>query len=112
MTDTSPNTPPVAMASKIIEYEQPSDLPEINWLWRRIFIFTVTYALLALVYWIVYRITDVGTIRMVAQYALILVGLFAMLYVAGASSEAITRLIGAIRTSRKETVTGDPGVVQ
>lgn len=88
-----------------IEHTDASALPELDWGWRRGFIFVVTSALLLLVWRIVEMVADVITLRMIARYSLILVGLGMMLYIAGASSEGITKLVQAAKTTRKETTT-------
>ncbi len=93
---------------RVITHEQASDLPETNWLWRRVFAFSVVGLLLYIVDWIVRHTMDIGILRMVAQDSLRLIGLAMLLYMAGASAEAITRLVGAVRTTRKETVTEKP----
>lgn len=99
-------TPPTV--TKTVTHEDPSDLPEINWLWRRIFIFMVTMGAMGHVAWTAYRVTDVQTLRQTIFYDQGLIALMALLYIAGASSEAITRLVGAVRTSRKEILTEEP----
>lgn len=100
---------PSAAVTKEVIHEEASDLPEISWLWRRIYIFSVTYLLLALLWMITDRSTDPRILKAIANGVMILIGLGMMLYVAGASSEAITRLVGAVKTTRKEIVrTGVP----
>lgn len=91
-----------------VEHLDPSELPETNWLWRRTFIFVTTLAALGLAYWIVGKTADIDTLRMIARLALYLVAFFALLYIAGAGSEDITRLVTAFRSTRKETVTSAP----
>lgn len=98
MTDT-------ASAVHTVEHTEASAMPEVKWGWRRLYIFLVTAALLAPVYWVTYRTTDIETAKMIARYAMWLVGLYAMLYVAGSTSTDITGLVAAFRTTRKETIT-------
>lgn len=92
-----------------IEHVDPSPVPESNWLWRRIYVFVVT-ALLCLhvgfTTWL--RTNDVQTLRETIRNDQFLIMLFALLYLAGASAEAIGQIIASIRTSRKETVTSAP----
>jgi hypothetical protein len=89
---------------RTVEYGDASDLPEINWLWRRVFIFLLTVWCAFHLWLTVRRIDDIGTLREVVRGDQLLIALLALLYIAGASTEAITRLVGAVRTSRKETI--------
>lgn len=91
-----------------VEHTEASILPEIDWGWRRFFIWFVTFAATALVYWITWRVQDVTTLRMIARYALLGVGFFSMLYITGASAEQVVRLVQAAKTTRKETTTEEP----
>ena len=93
---------------KTIEHAEPSALPETGWLWRRVFAFALTFAMTVLAWRISERVTDVGTLRLALRYAFWTILLMCLLYMAGASAEAITKLIGAIRTTRKETITTAP----
>lgn len=93
---------------KTVEHGEASNLPEIQWGWRRTYVFIVTGLLCAHVGWTSYHMTDVGTLRMTIRNDQGLILLFALLYLAGASTEAITKLFAAVRTTRKETVTSAP----
>lgn len=103
-------TQPAAEAATIrtVEHGEASALPEIAWGWRRTFAFGFTVACVLLVWRISERVSDIATLRMIARYALGLVALMALLYMAGASTEAITKLTAAWRTTRRETVTTGP----
>ena len=94
-----------AVTTQVIEHTEASDLPEVNWTWRRWFVFMVTLAAIGIVWRIVEKSSDIVTLRMIARYSLVLAALMAMLYVAGASSEQVVRLIQAAKTTRKETIT-------
>ena len=94
-----------AVTTQVIEHTEASDLPEVNWTWRRWFVFMVTIASIGIVWRIVEKSSDITTLRMIARYSLVLAALMAMLYVAGASSEQVVRLIQAAKTTRKETIT-------
>ncbi len=93
---------------RVITHEQASDIPETNWFWRRWFAFIVSALLLYQVDWIARHSHDIPTLRMIAQDALRLVGLGMLLYLAGASAESLARIIGAVRTTRKEIITEKP----
>lgn len=101
----SPAEPAVV---KTVEHGEASDLPETNWLWRRVFTFALTAAMLLYAWRLSERVTDIATLRMALRYAFALLALLALLYLAGASTEAITRLLAAVKTTRKETVTSAP----
>lgn len=84
---------------------EPAPIPEPSWFWRRIYVYAATVAFAAHVYWTSMRTTDPATLRMVIRNDQGLIVLFALLYVAGASTEAIARVIAAVRTHRTESVT-------
>lgn len=91
-----------------IEHADPSPVPESNWLWRRVYTFTVTALLVIHVYWTALRTDDIATLRETIRNDQGLIVLFALLYLAGASAEAIGGIIASIRTSKKETITTAP----
>lgn len=95
---------------RTVEHGEASELPELGWFWRRTFAFGFTVACLLFAWRISERVTDVGTLRMGLRYSLGLVALMSLLYMAGASTEAITKLFAAVRTTRKETLTTAPPV--
>jgi hypothetical protein len=99
MTDTT------LVTRKVVEHGEASALPETSWMFRRLLIFVVTLAAIGSVWWVIGRLTDVATLRMVARYSLGLQALCLFLYVAGASATDVVRLVSAVRTARKETVT-------
>jgi len=99
---------PALAITKTVEHNEASALPETGWFWRRLFIFAVSAALIYLIHRTLDRATDMPTVRLIARGLLILLGLSMLLYIAGASTEAITRLVGAVKTTRKETVTERP----
>lgn len=89
---------------KTVEHGEASELPKAAWRWRRVYAFLVTAALLYLVWLVVGRTVDVGTLREIAQYSLILVGLVTFVYVAGATATDVVQLVSAVRTTRRETI--------
>jgi hypothetical protein len=93
---------------RTIEHADPSPVPENNWLWRRVFVFACTAVFCAHIWWLSSRTDDVQTLRETIRNDQGLIFLYALLYLAGASAEAIGRIVAAIRTSRKETVTQAP----
>lgn len=93
---------------KTVEHAEPSALPETGWLWRRVYAFAVTLGMTVLAWRISERVSDPATLRMALRYAYWTILLMCLLYMAGASAEAITKLVGAIRTTRKETITTAP----
>lgn len=99
---------PAPVVTKTVEHLEPSNLPEVNWFFRRIYIFTLTIALSWMVWHLSLKVTDAKVLRDIIRVDQWLIALLAILYVAGASAEAITKLVAAWRTSRKETVTTQP----
>lgn len=94
---------------KTVEYADPSPVPENNWFWRRLYVFVVTCLLCLHIGWITLtQIKDESVLREVIRNDQGLLMLYALLYLAGASAEAIANIVAAIRTSRKETTTTAP----
>lgn len=93
---------------KTVEHLEPSAMPETGWLWRRVYAFAVTLAMTLLAWRVSERIQDEASLREALRYAHWAILLMCLLYMAGASAEAITKLVGAIRTTRKETITTAP----
>lgn len=101
----TPSTKPVATGTiHTIEFGPPSDMPEINWLWRRVYIFLVTAGASYETDKLALRVTDQKLLHSIIGYLVAIIALMALLYIAGASSENITKLVGAIKTTRKETI--------
>lgn len=88
-----------------VEHGDPSPMPENNWTWRRLYVFAVTCALCAHVAWTSQHVDDVYTLRMTIRNDQGLILIFALLYLAGATTERITELVAALRSTRKETIT-------
>lgn len=95
--------------TKTIEHGDASALPDVRWLWRRILVFIVTIACLYLAWLVVEKVADVGALREIARIALMIVALCIFVYVAGATATDVIRLVSAVRTTVKETVTTTPG---
>lgn len=91
-----------------IEHGDPSPMPETDWLWRRLYVWGVTAALAAHIFWTSLRTSDVATLRETIRNDQGLILLFALLYLAGASAEAIAGIVAAVRTARRETITTAP----
>jgi hypothetical protein len=91
-----------------IEHVEASDLPEQNWVWRRLYIFGGTILILILPFWVTYKSDDIPTLRDIARISLGLVAFFALIYICGAGATEITKLVAAFRSTRKETVTSAP----
>lgn len=106
-TATASSTP-AQSTIKTVEYTTPSDMPEISWFWRRWYVFGVSAAAVGHIYWMSAYPSDTQNARQASlcDYALLTALVF--FYIAGASAEGFVRLVGAIRTSRKETVTSTP----
>lgn len=98
------NAPKASGMTHVVEYGDPSDMPEMQWFWRRIFIYAVTFGASYELDKLSSRIHSEPLLHDIVRLMCAVVMLAMMLYVAGASSEAITKLVGAIKTSRKETV--------
>lgn len=97
------------VVTHVIEHGDPSPLPEPAWLWRRLYVWGASATLAAHIFWTSLRTSDVATLRETIRNDQGLILLFALLYLAGASAEAIAAIIGAIRTARRETITTTPG---
>ncbi len=89
----------------VVEHGEASNLPDTSWLFRRALIFLIALAAIASVFWVLGHVTDISTLRMIARYSLGLQAFTLFLYVAGATASDVVRLVGAIRTTRRETVT-------
>lgn len=101
-----------AASVSVVEHGEASDLPELDWVWRRAFVFALTAACCFGILWLTRNITDVATLKMTIKYLCWIIILLCMLYIAGASSEKIVQLVSAVRTTRKETITsGSPEAV-
>lgn len=92
----------------VVEHGDASHLPDTSWAFRRALIFLVVIVCLGFAGWIVGKIEDVTTLRMIARYSLGLVALCLFLYVAGATATDVIRLVSAFRTTRRETTTTAP----
>lgn len=82
-----------------------TELPEVNWLYRRLYSFGLTFAAAALVGFVAARLTDVGALRAIALGALGVIVLTQLLYVGGATLYEIWQLVSAVRTKRTVTET-------
>lgn len=81
----------------------PQDpLPEAGWLWRRVFVYAVTAAILFILYGSVDRLGTVAVVRpdigikafvSIVKLLVITINVMALFYLAGASAEQITKLI-------------------
>jgi len=109
-TATAQSSPPAIQAT-VVEHGEPSNLPELGWFWRRLYVFVVTLALCVHVYLTTRGLKDPAALREVIRNDQGLIALFALLYLAGANTEAIAKLMAAVRTSRKETATITPAAV-
>lgn len=107
---TATAVPPSIPAAevKVVEHGEASDLPELDWVWRRAFVFALVAICALLVWRISERVNDVDTLKMTIKYLCWIILLLCLLYIAGASSEKIVQLVSAFRTTRKETITSGP----
>lgn len=90
---------------RTISHESASDLPEPKRASQIWLVFIVTICCLGITYWVTGKSHDTATLREIARNALGIVALCIFVYVAGASAVDVVKLVGAIRTTRKETVT-------
>lgn len=91
-----------------VEHGEASDLPENNWFWRRVFVWAVMLFASVLAFLISQRVTDVHTLRQIVKWAFWTIWLMMVLYMCGATTERLTELMAALRSTRKETVTTAP----
>lgn len=73
---------------------------ESGWFWRRLYVYVVTAALCGHVLWLSLKISDAATLRVVIRNDQGLILLFSLLYLAGASTEAIAGLVAAVKSGR------------
>lgn len=107
-TATVSAAPPVpAVVATTVEYGEPSPQPELTWLWRRAYVFAVTAALCVHVAWLSHGLQGHAVERIIRNDQFLIAG-YALLYLAGASTEAIAKVVAAVRTSRRETTTTAP----
>lgn len=71
-------------------------LPEGQWLFRRIFTWTLTILLLALLAVVVWRMPD-GQLQLVALWLIGLIGLVVTYYLLAPSAPELTLLVSALR---------------
>lgn len=94
---------------RTIIHEDASDLPEPKRASQIWFFFIVVGACLGIAYWVTGKTHDNATLREIARNALGIVALCVFVFGAGASAVDVVKLVGAIRTTRKETVTTATG---
>ncbi len=76
------------------------DLPEIQWLWRRVYTYGLTVILAALFGVIIWRTKDAATLKLFGEILAGLIALQSLLYLAGATCTDITRLVKAVELHR------------
>lgn len=106
---TSVTTPAPVVTKQTISHEEASDLPELDWGFRRGYVFAVTTADFATLWAMPFIIKNEQTLRMVEKYLLWLLFLLCFLYLAGASAEKVVQITAALRTTRKEQIITSPG---
>lgn len=77
----------------------PLQLAEVRWTWRRIFSIGLTVALVGLLVLVITRLSDPGALKAIALALAGLIGLVALLYIAGATTTDVARLIAAARAA-------------
>lgn len=84
----------------LIDPQDP--LPEAGWLWRRVFVYAVTAAILFILYGSVDRLGAVAVVRpdigikafvSIVKLLVVTINVMALFYLAGASAEQITKLV-------------------
>jgi hypothetical protein len=85
-----------------------SPLPESRWIFRRIYVYGATLALAVHIFWTSLRTADVATLRETIRNDQGLILLFALLYLAGASTEAIAHLFASARGGAESPVSTNP----
>jgi hypothetical protein len=91
-----------------VEHGEASDLPENNWFWRRLFVWAVTVFASGMAFFISQRINDISTLRWALRFSFYTIWLCMVLYMCGATTERLTELMAALRSTRKETITTAP----
>lgn len=86
----------------------PQDpLPEAQWLFRRIFTWTLTVALLGLLGWLIWRM-PAEALQLVALWLIGLIALVVTYYLLAPSAAELARLIAELRTRFTITRGGEP----
>lgn len=78
----------------------PLQLAEVQWTWRRWYIYALTIVLVGLVGFVIHSLTDPSALKVIG---LALVGLIAFgqfLYMAGATATDIVRIVAAWKSGR------------
>jgi hypothetical protein len=73
-------------------------LPEVTWLWRRVFTYAVTLACLGLLWFVIGKITEVHSLERIAWGLIGVVVLQILFYTGGATLTDIWRLVVVLRT--------------
>jgi len=96
------------------DYDPQDPLPESNWLWRRVFIYSTMVVLLVGLGWIVWGMTDalleivkgdadatatVNALRDVAYYAIGFAAWLATIYTIAPSGEQVAKMVQAVKLS-------------
>lgn len=78
----------------------PLQLAEVQWTWRRWYAYVLTAVLAGLVAYLISRLSDPAALKAVGQALCGLIGLIALLYMAGAVVTDLARLAAAVRAGK------------
>ncbi|HUO23683.1 MAG TPA: hypothetical protein VMU59_14295 [Caulobacteraceae bacterium] len=74
------------------------EMPEVSWVWRRVYAFALTALMCALLYLLVARVQDAETLRYLATGLLLVIVLLVLVYVVGATVTDLRRLGAAVES--------------
>ncbi len=74
----------------------PPALPEVTWVWRRVFTYCLTLICALLLAFIIHKLADVPSLRAIAFCLVGLIALQSLLYIAGATVTDLVRLARAV----------------
>lgn len=110
--EVSTASPAPATVTRRIMHEEASDLPEPKKVWPSLLVTVISMWCLFLVHVIVNKSVDVGLLRETSRNLIYVIALCIFVFVAGATATDVVKLVGAIRTTRKETITTEVGEKQ
>lgn len=92
---------------KVVEHNEPSSLPELDWFWRRLYVFALTTFCCALV-WV--RSDGLGdlSLRTVLKAAIWTINFLVLAYIVGASAEKVVQIVAALKSTRRERTVETP----
>lgn len=82
------------------EIDAQDPLPESNFFWRRLYSYIATFSLWGLLVFVIHKIEEPSSLRLVAMYLSLLLWFTITYYMIAPSAEQITRIVQAARNIR------------